>query len=256
MHYLYKIENLLSGKVYIGITNNPKARENRHFNYKNVFKNKTVNILYRAMEKHGAENFVFSLLCVGDKDYILDLEVKAILAYRSMQRPFGYNIKPGGQSGRGYSVTATPRDVAVFVSGWWFPNRRTACKKLAMTIGRYKYLQKMGHLERLIVEPTGRWQKSEIYVFGFWFPTIELCVEKLRKSATSIRTRLRNGSYEQRRLEIDQTGERNTMYGISQEHHPSSTPVEVNGKLYPSIKSAHEDTGLSKYKIRKLLKPK
>ena len=32
MEYIYRIHNIIDNKDYVGLTNNPKRRKNRHFN--------------------------------------------------------------------------------------------------------------------------------------------------------------------------------------------------------------------------------
>lgn len=38
------------------------------------------------------------VLCIGDRNYIADLEIKAIEAYQTRDREFGYNMAPGGET--------------------------------------------------------------------------------------------------------------------------------------------------------------
>ncbi len=54
--------------------------------------------LYNALRKHGKEAFSYRTLVVGEWDYILDLEDKAIAAFDTMS-PNGYNVKRGGFGG-------------------------------------------------------------------------------------------------------------------------------------------------------------
>ena len=56
MFYVYKITNLVNGKIYIGITKrNPKIRFNEHFSNKK-------ELLYKAKEKYGRENFSLEII--------------------------------------------------------------------------------------------------------------------------------------------------------------------------------------------------
>lgn len=262
--YLYKIINSVNGKVYIGITNNPRIRKNQHWNFENRFNGKTINILYQAMRKYGLENFSFEVICVGCKNYILDLEIKAIKLYKTTEKKFGYNIKPGGESGRGYSVTDTPRDIPVFVSGFWFPNRRTATSKLNITINIYKNRQRSGTLGD-VCRRTDRIGKQSFkrlgaikykpcYVSGFWFPDIQTACGKLNRTESVIRARLLRGSIEEGKRKVNQDGENNHMFGINPEDHPSAKIVVICGIEYGSIKQAVADTGYSKYIITSRIK--
>lgn len=95
VHYLYKITNLVNGKLYIGVTNNPTQRKAQHFT--KVKKERPVN---KAVKKYGKESFTFEVLCIGTRDYIYDLEQKAISAYNSLVTGHGYNISVGGMGGK------------------------------------------------------------------------------------------------------------------------------------------------------------
>lgn len=57
--YIYKITNLINGKSYIGQTNDYKRRfrEHREKNYCN-----TENLLYKAFDKYGIDNFSFEVI--------------------------------------------------------------------------------------------------------------------------------------------------------------------------------------------------
>lgn len=250
-YYLYKITNNVNGKLYIGITNNVDRRKNQHWNFENRFNGKTVSILYQAMRKYGLENFSFDVICIGNKEYILDLEIKAISAYRTTEKLFGYNIKPGGESGRGYSVTDTPRDIPVFVSGFWFPNRRTAIRKLNITIDVYKNRKREGTLGDVCRKAV---KEESCYVGGFWFPDIPTACSKLKRSKATIRSRLQRGSVEEAKRKPDRAGKKNHMFSLSQKDHPSSKSVYVCGIIYSSIKEATSATGYSKYIITSRIK--
>jgi group I intron endonuclease len=87
---IYKIVNALDGRMYIGQSVNPVYRAKRHF-----WKNNGCVKLRRAMEKHGRDNFTFSVLCwcVGKSDAN---EVEELLIALGNTRATGYNITPGG----------------------------------------------------------------------------------------------------------------------------------------------------------------
>lgn len=53
---VYKITNLVNGKIYIGITKrNPKIRFNEHLSNKK-------ELLYKAKKKYGRENFSLEII--------------------------------------------------------------------------------------------------------------------------------------------------------------------------------------------------
>lgn len=88
---MYKIDNTINDKVYIGVTINPDRRWAQHRRMKTNCK-----ALRSAMQKHGADNFNFQLLCCGEDTYIDELEIQAIELYNSVA-PNGYNLTLGGE---------------------------------------------------------------------------------------------------------------------------------------------------------------
>lgn len=85
---IYKIENLINHKVYIGQSKDINKRWSRHrTNEHNIH-------LRRAFKKYGIENFSFEILI---ETYDLDYwEIFLIQIYHSMDYENGYNIYEGG----------------------------------------------------------------------------------------------------------------------------------------------------------------
>lgn len=98
MAYIYKIENQINHKVYIGKTDytNPNRRWTQH---KTDSQNPQRNhrALYKAMNKYGLENFTFSVIEETSKPE--EREIYYIQQYNSFH--FGYNETLGGD-GRKY----------------------------------------------------------------------------------------------------------------------------------------------------------
>ena len=98
MYYIYKIENLINHKKYIGLTNNIVRRRNRHFTdlrcnrHDNLFLQKEANI-------YGLNNFSFEQIFEGDvtSQEIGNLEKYYIKQYDSYYN--GYNQNEGGNFG-------------------------------------------------------------------------------------------------------------------------------------------------------------
>lgn len=90
--HLYIITNCVNGKCYIGLTHNPLNRWSRH---RNGHGSKLVKA---AIAKYGIANLEFKVLCIASKEYIQQLEIAAISAYRTLT-PDGYNLSTGGESG-------------------------------------------------------------------------------------------------------------------------------------------------------------
>lgn len=68
MYYIYKIENLVNHKKYIGLTNNLSRRKARHFT--DLYCGRHDNsFLQKEFKQYGKENFSFEKIFEGDVDY-------------------------------------------------------------------------------------------------------------------------------------------------------------------------------------------
>lgn len=88
-NYLYSL-TFINGKKYIGLTNNPRKRLSYHLGEGR----RSCPLVRVAINKYGAPRF--EILCIGSRDYIRELEGKAIAAFRLQEIEFGYNIHDGG----------------------------------------------------------------------------------------------------------------------------------------------------------------
>lgn len=102
MGYVYKITNLINGKMYVGKTEhlNPENRWKEHLSdYKKIKNEKRP--LYDAMNKYGCENFYFEILDnTDDSDKLCELEKYYIDLYRTyigFEDCNGYNATVGGE---------------------------------------------------------------------------------------------------------------------------------------------------------------
>ena len=95
MQYIYKIENIVNGKKYVGLTNNPQRRKTRHFGdlYNNIHDNP---YLQKAYNKYGADAFIFEVLQSYDcsEQEIKEYEKEWIAKLDTYHN--GYNCNPGG----------------------------------------------------------------------------------------------------------------------------------------------------------------
>lgn len=88
---IYKIKNLLNGKVYIGQSIDIKRRFKDH---KKEIKNNNVYPLYHSIRKYGIENFEFNVIeHVSNNDELNIKEQFWVDYYKSFNRSYGYNIR-------------------------------------------------------------------------------------------------------------------------------------------------------------------
>ena len=95
--YIYKITNLINGKIYIGQTNNPKRREREHFSLTpSILEDNNSKILYNALLKYGPQNFSFEI--IEDKCENYNEKEKFWIKTLNTLAPFGYNMTEGGET--------------------------------------------------------------------------------------------------------------------------------------------------------------
>lgn len=92
--YVYKIENKINKKIYIGQTNNLDRRMQEH---KHDERNN--HPIHNAIKKYGWENFEVSVLYYGVN--YNEKEKEYIKLYKSNRKEYGYNISAGGQDSSG-----------------------------------------------------------------------------------------------------------------------------------------------------------
>ena len=93
-YVVYKIENTISGKVYIGITG--KTAEERWLEHQySALKRNSKYRLHQAIRKHGVEAFILTTVAKAfSKDEAIALEAKTICEHNSNKA--GYNMNEGG----------------------------------------------------------------------------------------------------------------------------------------------------------------
>lgn len=109
--FIYKYENTINHKVYIGQTTDLVSRKSGH-KYKATF---VKNKFYNAVRKYGWENFTFDVLEQIEADTLDeltkrldDLEIQYIEEYNSYSH--GYNSTLGGHCYRGKIVSEAFRE--------------------------------------------------------------------------------------------------------------------------------------------------
>lgn len=91
---IYKIENLLNHKKYIGQSIDIETRFYKHKSAKDNFH------IHRAIQKYGKENFSFEIIEECEIFQLNEKERYWINYYNSLE-PNGYNMIPGGSNGAG-----------------------------------------------------------------------------------------------------------------------------------------------------------
>lgn len=104
---IYKVENKINGKIYIGQTIHYKKRKLDHIG---EARRQSNSIFHKAINKYGDKNFEWSIIDECDFTYdnennsLLDeLEKKYIIEYNSLL-PNGYNATEGGRTRRGFKM--------------------------------------------------------------------------------------------------------------------------------------------------------
>ena len=98
---IYRIKNLINGKVYIGQTSK-KYVTARWGGHKCKARSGTNGYLYNAMRKYGEENFEFKVLIhnipIGKLNFYEMLWIKKF----NSKNPNGYNLTDGGEGTKGF----------------------------------------------------------------------------------------------------------------------------------------------------------
>ena len=102
MGYIYIYKNNIDNKKYIGQTIcniNKRIRE-----HKCMANNNTPYLLYRAINKHGMNNF--NIIYFKTPNILLNIAEKLLIKILKTKTPYGYNMTNGGEGLRGYKHSA------------------------------------------------------------------------------------------------------------------------------------------------------
>jgi group I intron endonuclease len=97
---IYKIENKINGKVYIGQT--AQTLNHRIGEHLSEAKTKGVRLIGRALKKYGIESFHISIIDTAGSNDILDEKEIYWTSFHDSKIPHGYNLTDGGNGNRGY----------------------------------------------------------------------------------------------------------------------------------------------------------
>ncbi len=100
MAHLYRLTSP-SGRSYIGIAKDANLRWRQHAA---AAVSGSKGALHSAIRKHGYDNFTKEILVIASYDYVKDLEIKAIRAFKT-KVPHGYNMTEGGEGLLGYKFS-------------------------------------------------------------------------------------------------------------------------------------------------------
>ena len=126
MGYIYKIENLINNKKYIGQSiYYPKERwrqEIKGYKQHNM-------VISKAIKKYGVENFTFEIIEEIDNELLDEREIYWIKYYDSYHN--GYNSTKGGKSHIGYRIKYEPD----FIVDYYLKNDKKSCRDVAKDLG-------------------------------------------------------------------------------------------------------------------------
>lgn len=105
---IYKVENLINGKIYIGLTiRTLEARKSQHI--RDALNNKDKNVFHRALRKYGEENFKWEVIDNAEtEEELKEKEIYYISFYNSYihaENSNGYNLTYGGEGTSGYKLS-------------------------------------------------------------------------------------------------------------------------------------------------------
>jgi group I intron endonuclease len=110
-HCVYKLTNVVNGKVYIGKAKDPKARWSKHVSSARLKKRGQYFYLQASINKYGPENFRLETIeILGSAEEAYARESYWIGVYKSNDNKFGMNLTTGGDGSVGHSLSKEARD--------------------------------------------------------------------------------------------------------------------------------------------------
>lgn len=95
--YIYKITNILNGKMYIGQTiSKVSTRWSQHIHA--AFKNRSNSLIALAIKKYGKESFNVETIEICDHIEQLNIREQELIKQHNTLSPNGYNLDSGGKN--------------------------------------------------------------------------------------------------------------------------------------------------------------
>jgi group I intron endonuclease len=93
--FIYKITNLITGKIYIGQTKH--SVEKRWKGHKKTYRSyKSNQYIHKSMRKYGIENFIIEQIDIAHTKEELNMKEEQYILSENCLTPNGYNLKTGG----------------------------------------------------------------------------------------------------------------------------------------------------------------
>lgn len=99
--YIYKIQNKINNKIYIGQTINYDKRIDEHIYGRKNTKQHKEQVIDRAIKKYGKNNFSFEKIYTCSSQQEADEKEKKYIKIFNSLKPNGYNILEGGRYQQG-----------------------------------------------------------------------------------------------------------------------------------------------------------
>ena len=268
---IYKIENLVNGKVYIGQTTKGFDKRYRGHSIEGVYKyhkskfesNDNYNKhLYNAIEKYGFENFkVYEQFDIAFSKIELDIKEKVyITLYNSTNKEYGYNNKEGGANGK--HTEETKRKISLMQMGennYWYGthgpmygkttwNKGIKTGQIPWNKGKHISEETKKHLSEI---NKGKFLGENHPMYGKHHT--EEAKNKISQSLKGNTNMLGKHHSEETREKLRQinkgkfVGEKSPRYGKTCEQNGNSKPCRCieTGIVYPCAAEATRQTGIT-----------
>jgi len=237
---VYKIFNKINGKVYIGMSTDLRLRLKTH--YHKLRSNQHVNKhLQNSVNKFGIENFSFTLIEMFqdpcDKE-LLTAESKYQLLFKSLDKNYGYNIRPTDLNGKVRHTREHRGYMSQIMAGKQL-SEKTKLKLRALNLGKQGTAHTQEHKEYMSKLMIGRKVPKEVRK--------KLSDAKLGKPNLALKGK---PGRKQTRAEKQARSVR-----VSGANNPNAVKIiDENGNIYASIKNACVALDRSRSYVEKLIK--